>query len=262
VTLYLVNTLPGWLLAILVIGMCIAFALVATHFGRRAMRGGARAGHNDVGGMIMQVVGGVYAVLLALVVIGLWEERSDVEQCLAQEASHLTATYRDIGGLPPEYASLARSQIEAYTSSVVTVSFPEMRQGRASEAARAAYMQMFETIRAFNPQTRHDEILFAEALRELNLSSEARTKRLTAVRGGLPPVFWAVLLATTGMTLAIGGVLSMEDRRHHMNFMVAFATAMGCLLFLVVVLDHPLSGDFGVTPDPYLEALAAMRAAR
>lgn len=261
-TLYLNNTYPGWLLALAIVGACVAFALATTWVGRRAMRGRVQQGHNDVGGMILQIVGGVYAVLLALVVIALWEERSAIEECTASEASYLTAMYRDVGGLPPEFSASARAKIAEYTHAVVEVSYPALRLGKPSDAGRVTYGEMFTTIRSFEPKSVREQALWAEALRELNQSSEARTKRLASVRGGLPPVFWAVLLVSTGLTLALGGLLSMESGRHHYAFMIAFAASTGALLFLVLVLDRPFSGDFGVSPDAYEEALEAMRFTR
>ena len=258
-TLYLDNACPGWLLAVGMVVACVAFAIAATWAGRRAIQGRVRPGHNDVGGMILQIVGSVYAVLLALVVIALWEQRSAIEECTASEASFLTAMYRDVGGLPPEFSGPARAKIQEYTHAVIEVSYPALRLGKPSEAGRVTYGEMFETIRSFEPKTSRDQALWTEVLRELNQSSEARTKRLASVRGGLPAVFWVVLLISTGLTLALGGLLSMESARHHYTFMIAFAASTGVLLFLVLVLDRPFSGDFRVTPDAYEEALEAMR---
>lgn len=261
-TLWLVNTFPAWTLAVGVVGMCVTFALVVTRIGRRLIEKGVRHGHNDVGGMILQTIGGVYAVLLALVVIALWEQRTDADASAAEEAAALIAVYRDVGGLPPEFSQEARATIVAYTKSVIEVSYPALRDGMASAETRLTYGNMFVTVRDFDPKTKHDEVIWTEGLRELNQSSHARTKRLTAVRGGLPPVFWAVLLVSTGMTLAFGGLLAMENARHHYAFMASFAASIGVLLFLVVVLDRPFSGEFGITPAAYEEALDAMTIAR
>jgi hypothetical protein len=261
-TLLLVNTFPSWVLALGVVAACVAFAIFVTWYGRRFLGKDVREGHNDVGGMIMQTVGGVYAVLLALVVISLWDQRSAIDDNASAEAGFLVATFRDVGGLPPEFATEARAKIVAYTQSVVSVGYPALSAGGASDATRQTYSEMFAKLRAFEPKTRHDEMLFAEALRELNQSSESRTKRLEAVRGGLPPVFWAVLVVSTALALLLGGLLSMENARHHYVFMAAFAASIGVLLFLVVVLDRPFSGDLGLTADPYEEALDAMKAAR
>ena len=75
-------------------------------------------------------------------------------------------------------------------------------------------------------------------------------------------MFWAVLLVTTSITLAGVGALQMEGGRVRDCFVAGFACGVGALLFLVLVLDRPFSGDLALTPDPYLESLDSMKAAR
>jgi hypothetical protein len=62
----------------------------------------ARGDHNDVAGFIIAVVGVIYAVLLAFVVIVGWENFSRAKGVVGQEASALRTVYRDSGAFPPE----------------------------------------------------------------------------------------------------------------------------------------------------------------
>jgi ABC-type multidrug transport system fused ATPase/permease subunit len=261
-TLYLVNTFPSWVLVIAVVAACVGFSFLITSIGRRLFGTAAQDGHNDVGGSILQTLGGVYAVLLALVVIALWDQRSNVDNYASDEAGYLIATYRDIGGLPAEFAVPARAAIVDYTKAVIDVGYPALKAGAPSERSRSTFTDMFTMIRAFEPKTRHDEMIYAEALRELNQASEARSRRVAAFRGGLPPVFWAVIVVSTALTLALGGMLAMQSAGHHQLLMAVFAASIGVLLFLVLVLDRPFAGDLGVTPDAFEEAVAAMKMAR
>jgi hypothetical protein len=261
-TTSLVNAFPSWLLAIVIVAVCVTVALVASRILARVFRGHVRPDHSEVAGDVLQAWGAMYAVLLALVVIALWDRRSEVDAHATEEAGFLIATYRDAGGLPPAFREDAHAKIEAYVHAVIERSYPALRVGTPSDETRTTFGDMFTTIRSFRPADLHDEILYGEALRELNQSSEARTKRLAAVRGGLPPVFWAVLLVTTAITLAAVGALQMEGGRVRDCFVAGFACGVGSLIFLVVVLDRPFSGDLALTPDPYLEALDAMKAAR
>jgi hypothetical protein len=262
-TMFLVNTIPSWLLAVLTTATCVGFAFLVTRVINHAFRGHLQADHNELAGAVLQAWGAVYAVLLALVVIALWEQREEVDAHATEEAGYLVAVYRDVGGMPPEFAKDARQKVQAYARAVIERSYPALRIGAADEETRTTYNDLFVAIRDYPAAgNRHHEMLLAEALRELNLSSEARTKRLSAVRGGLPPVFWAVLLVTTAITLASVGALHAESYRVRMLVTAGFAIGVGALLFLVVVLDHPYSGDLSVTPEPYLEALESMRVAR
>jgi hypothetical protein len=75
-----------------------------------------RQKHNDVAGFIYAVLGVVYAVLLALVVIAVWEEFDAAKDTAEQEANALAEIFWLAHGLPePErhhVQELARSYAE------------------------------------------------------------------------------------------------------------------------------------------------------
>jgi hypothetical protein len=65
--------------------------------------------HNDVAGSIIAVVGVIYAVLLAFVVI-ITGENSVAEGVVGEEASALRSIYRESSAFPDEVREPARVQ--------------------------------------------------------------------------------------------------------------------------------------------------------
>jgi uncharacterized membrane protein YgaE (UPF0421/DUF939 family) len=59
-----------------------------------------RQGHNDVAGFIYAVVGVIYAVLLALMVIAVWEDYEKARDTVEQEANALAEIFWLAHGLP------------------------------------------------------------------------------------------------------------------------------------------------------------------
>lgn len=95
-----------------------------------------RLEHNDVAGFIYAVVGVIYAVLLALVVIAAWEELETARATVREEASALAEVFWLAHHLPepdgPRLQELARS----YATVVAEEEWPLMAQGRAPAPRR------------------------------------------------------------------------------------------------------------------------------
>jgi hypothetical protein len=88
-----VTALPIWLTGPLFVIVLPALAIGAQLMIRRSWPALADGGHNDVAGFIIAVVGVLYAVLLAFVMIVSWESFSQAESTVGQEASALRSIY-------------------------------------------------------------------------------------------------------------------------------------------------------------------------
>src|SRR5829696_5700138 len=89
-----------WLLGVLlVIGVPLVTVAVQAAV-RRLAPGIVEGEHNDVAGFLIAVVGVVYAVTLAFIVIVTWEEFRDARDVVEAEAGSLRSLYRDSQFLP------------------------------------------------------------------------------------------------------------------------------------------------------------------
>src|SRR3712207_5994522 len=121
---------------VLVVLVAVLVAVGGLMLVERFVSASLRREHNDVAGFIYAVVGIVYAVLLALVVIAAWEEHETAKDTAQTEANELAETFWLAQGLPepegPRLQELARS----YGRVVVDEEWPLVaREGRASPRA-------------------------------------------------------------------------------------------------------------------------------
>src|ERR671917_490525 len=85
--------------------------------------------HTDVAGYVYAVIGVIYAVVLALVVIAAWEEYRDARAAVANEASAVLNLARAANGWPAGDRDRVESALIAYARQVVDVEWPAMAQG-------------------------------------------------------------------------------------------------------------------------------------
>src|ERR687897_956450 len=73
---------------VVVIGVCLA-AVAGLELVQRLVPSEKRQQHNDVAGFLYAVVGVVYAVLLALLVIAVWEQFQKANETVESEANEV-----------------------------------------------------------------------------------------------------------------------------------------------------------------------------
>ena len=127
----LLGLVPGWLVVIL---LALAWTAIGTGLVllvRRLVGHDRLAPHNDVAGFVFAGVGVVYAVLLAFVVIGVWD-RYEVDQQAAQvEAAHLLTIHRLAGFV--DGGEVVQPAIRRYAELVVSDDWPAMANGGLTE---------------------------------------------------------------------------------------------------------------------------------
>ena len=77
-------------------------------------------------GFIIAVVGVIYAVLPAFVVIVSWENFSQAESAVGQEASALRSIYRESQAFPPDVRARIRADVLRYASTAIEKEWPAM----------------------------------------------------------------------------------------------------------------------------------------
>jgi hypothetical protein len=230
-------------------GICLV-ALLGFELVHRLVPANSRQQSNDVAGFIYAALGVIYAVLLALVVIAVWEEYSAAGETVEQEAN-ATAEIFWLGNRLPEPAGAHVQELaKSYAEEVVHKEWPLLESGDQptleAEAGTPSGWTIIDDIRAslqdFEPRTKADEQLYAEGLDQIENLNNARRMRLVAAEEGIPGVLWSVLvfggMAAVGFTYLFG----LESTWAHRLMVVTLAAVIGLVLFTVSALGLPFEG--------------------
>src|SRR5829696_8880517 len=187
---------------VLVIGGICLLSLGGLEVVERLVPAQTRQQHNDVAGFIYAALGVIYAVLLALVVISVWEEYQAANETVEQEANATAEIFWLGHQLPkpvgPHIQELARS----YAREVVHKEWPLMARGQQPELEQeegtTSGWNLIDDIRAsiqgFEPRTKGEEQLYSKGLDDVENLANARRMRLVASEEGIPGVLWSVLI--------------------------------------------------------------------
>lgn len=249
--------LPIWLLFVLLVIVVPAAAIGLQVLVRRRWPHLAEGDHNDVAGFIIAIVGVIYAVLLAFVVIVSWEQYSRAESVVGQEASALRGLYRESAAFPPEVRERIEADVRAYAEAAVSREWPAMSRGEPGDPAVAAVIDRTAgDLAALPGATPVQEVyLEVEADRFAEVVS-ARSQRLDLAEQGLPGVLWVALVFGAAVTLGFAMIFGLNSTALHTIMTGSLAAVIGVLLFVAVAIDHPFAGDVAVDPAPLERVLS------
>jgi Protein of unknown function (DUF4239) len=214
--------------------------------------------NNEVAGFQFAIVGVIYAVLLAFVVIAVWEKFSEGQTTVAQEAGAAAALFRYGEGPEPEATNL-RKALAAYLTLAIERDWPAMG-GEAEDAETTdALSEVYRAAMALNQSGTRNTADMSEVFAQLDNVTAARRVRLHLATGLVPDVIWVALFAGATLTIAFALFFGAENRLAQIA-MTAILTILVTLgLVVIVALDHPFSGAVHIPPDSLERVLAAFK---
>lgn len=255
----LVNVVPAQLMLVVVIAAFTALAVGCHMLVKRAFRKVDFIGHNEVGGVLVGVVGTIYAVLLGFVTVVVWERFNEAADRFSGEAGSTAAVWHLVAGLPPASALRIRTGAEHYVDAVVVEELPAMSRGEGSPIADGALRGLLREVTTLKPHDAGEANVQLRMLERLNDIWDDRNKRLETNESGVSWLLWAALAISTAAVFGFSFLFGMENQRTHL-VMTAILAAIASTLFTVLVeLNYPFRGNITVPVGAWTTLYAEMR---
>jgi hypothetical protein len=253
---YLLLQVPAPLLAAFFVVVIVGAALGGMWVVRRHTDVQSLEAHKEVAGFLIAVLGALYSVLLAFVVVAMWEAFEEADRVAQSEADQLVSLYRDANAFSDDREDL-RTSIRGYADSVVDEEWPSMAEDqREAPETDLALARLFDGYRAVEPQGAAEEVFLRNDLDRLDDVTEARRERIAAAATELPRPLWNVLIAGCVITVGFSLLFPVKSALVQGVMVGALGALTALMLFLVVSLDLPFTGDLAVEPDAMREAIA------
>jgi hypothetical protein len=214
-----------------------------------------RQRQNDVAGFIYAVLGVAYAVLLALMVIAVWERWEGAMATVDDEASELAEIYWIAHQLPQPEGRHIQELAHSYAEVVVDEEWPLMAQGEFSPKAWATIDELRDSIQSLDSSTDDQLLLDQQELERVHGLADARRDRLLAAEEGLPAILWVVMAGGGFIVVGFTYLFGMENNLTHILMVAALALIISSVLFTVASLNYPFRGDVHIGPDAFEQIL-------
>lgn len=249
---YWIYHLPIWLSFILVNLIFVLGAIggifLFKNFVKKSWKG---HDNNDQIAFYLSAVGVFYGITLGLIAAGVWQNFNDAEEKVNQEASACAAMYRDISSFPAHEATVLQFKLKKYVHYVIYKAWYLHKNGISKTNGTALLTDFQNRLYSFEPQTKREEIIFAEALSQFNKLTQLRRQRLQAVNEGMNSVVWNVIVLGAVLTLLICSLFNIKSLKLHIIMNAIIGLVIGSLIHLIIMLDNPFRGGISITPEAF-----------
>lgn len=253
---FLLEHVPTVWLGVGAVGVVVALALLGLLIVRRSVEHSALESHKEAAGAIFHVIGVIYAVLLAFVVVISWEQFKSVETNAGDEAVMVGNLYREGLALGQQGRPL-RMALQRYAHSVAYVEWNYMAKHQAqSPQTDVALNGVWHAVKGIQPRSPTQTQLVSAAITDLGRMSEDRRTRLIDSTAEVPASLWVVLIAGAVITIGFVYFLGIERFAPQAAMVAALGSIIALSLFVILTLDLPFTGGVSVKPDAMRSVIA------
>jgi uncharacterized membrane protein len=248
--------------AIWVVGIAVAAALVTILVRKYSPKEG-RSG-NEAIGTVYTIVGGLHAVVMAFVLISLFDAVGTVRDGSYAEANGLVAVYWAADALPDPARGQIQEQARTYARTVIDQEWPAMQEGNTVGRQGWTVLERIRTaIDGAPAEGDWQQARKTEAASQLWNVYQARQSRLTAAgNSGVSSVVWIALVVGSILSIALPYLFDGPKLLTHMAIMASLAGTIALLMYAIFQLQNPFSGGAHVDPTAFTSILDRFTAAR
>ena len=247
---WILLNIPTWVIAAIMLAIAVCTAVGGVLLVRHLVDIKKFKQHHDIAGPIFSTIGVIYAVMLAFVLVIVWQDFDRAQNNTVKEANYFAQIYRDATGLPEPFRSQFLEANGNYLKAVIKYEWPQMQRGERSIEAQAAADRVWEVTASFDPKTEKEKIFFSEMLNKMNDAVEMRRQRIQDSGSGLHPSLWFVLLLGGIITVVFTFFFGSENLYAQITMTTMLAVLIVLIIFTILLMDFPYSGDLSIPATP------------
>lgn len=246
--------LPTWVsLLVIVVLPTLAFCGLSNWVCHRHGKGlhslGSEAAQ-DISGYLFSIVG----LILGFVLVNCWDDMKLAKLDLVNETQKLVVISRLVEQFPPEDSQSVRRALVEYIELAIDKEWPVMVQGKPESFTRPAVRQLYSILSRMEANTPTQTEAYASVLSTLDSVVELRNQRLWLAAGTLPEVMWWVVLLGSTLSMTVLTLFPPAAPGNYPSLITLFALMFSMLVYVIVILQYPYSGQLRVEPSLMQEA--------
>ena len=243
----------GLVYGIVILVAVLGITLLLVYLIRRSVPKHLLQTNNEAAIVYVTIIGVIYGVFLAFVILALWERRSRAEDHVEAESAELYVLFRLAREFPAPVGPELVQEILAYNKEIVDFEWPLMVKLELNELTKrgSTLDRIWENSAHFRPVSPAEQVLYQRALEAGEKVYIARRMRLLDAEDGLGRFMWAMIILG-GFTVIIPTLFVHVE---HFGYLIVAKTCMVVLLVLTACtiydLQRPFRGSWPVEPRPY-----------
>jgi ABC-type multidrug transport system fused ATPase/permease subunit len=243
--------LSGWQLFL----VCVIVPMVLSFFGlwisRKIIPSRFLNQSHDVTGPFFSTLGTVYGIFLAFVVSTTWQQFSNTQSNLVQEARLLENLYFQTQAFSSPVREQLQGLLKDYRDSVLHDEWVTMGRGEASPKTALLLGQIGTTYLIYEPHNSNEASFLQESIKNLSSISGLRASRIDDSSSGLIGVLWFVLLIGAVATIGFSFLFGAHNFRAQAVMTMLLTGVISMTFFTIINLDFPFTGTTTISPESF-----------
>ena len=251
-------SLPERLQIVVIIGATVALAFAAAIATRALFDINQLAADTGLTTTVYQVIGTIYAILLAFVVSGIWQNFSGAMTTVHVEADALMSLMHISEAFSKEDTKEIHAAVHSYAKMVIDEEWQELvRLARGYITTKdlivfpGSVLALMGAVQSREPLSAREITVFEQALVKLNDWLDARRERLQSARGGNAAALWPLLIAGAIVLFAFHGLFVANATEVWAALLLGLSLVVGISFYLVFSLDSPFTGTLSADLGPF-----------
>jgi hypothetical protein len=253
----LIDFLPAPAQALLI---TIAFAgvtIAGLYLVRRRVEPETLKADHDVAGFTFGVIGAFYGVVLAFVIVAVWQRFERANDQVQAESLAVSNLYNLSQGLGDPLRHEMRVALRDYTSHVLEPEWEEMADGKFPPD-QAPVQKIWDILVTAKPQTAQEQTFLDKSIDQLTQLSDLRRLRYVYYSEDLPSVIWIVIYVGCAITLGFSYFFVTHRFRQQALMCGTFAALIGLTIMAISELATPYQGAVVVSNQAFKVLASSM----
>jgi len=204
--------------------------------------------NNEVTGIVFGAIALIYSLILAFVIVAVWDDYNDLDKTVETETDKLSNILAHTSNLPDSLKEIVGKSISDYSDQVVDQEWQMQETRTEYPSAIPVLRQKMLNIQVENNMQQR---IFDAVDKDLSSISDLRRERLSHTHSQMPRLIWQILKAGTVLLILFTyffHVPSARLKRLYLSFMVI---TISMCMFLIYTLDHPFNEQGGISNQSY-----------
>lgn len=227
----------------------IAFSLLFIVMNRIFKFYNLKYSDNTTTASIASLLGIVYGVLAGFLCLYLLNNQDQASNAAVDEGSAAFNIYHESKSLKQDYQESIQKSLKSYILNTINYEWPMMALGKWPDKNNDIFIgKMADQLIDYPIVNYSDAIVIYNIKQQINTLYKARQYRMSLINSQLSPGIWYVIILSTGLIIIINYAFRVNFKLHIFS-LTAFSLMAASVLFLLVTLDRPFTGEFVIEPN-------------
>jgi hypothetical protein len=240
----LFDSMPAIYLCLLFMVLCVAASILGHLLFKKLFRYKPQEKNKDILANFFAASCLLYSLLLAFVIIAVWEDYEEVNSIISEETEKLHDINAQAAELPALYAQKIDGGIKLYAQQEL-----DKMQGHENINIKKSLLVLRSNLYKLDSSAENKmiEVINDDIKDIINL----RHKRNSHINSHIPHLVWVILIAGSIIVLIFSYMFLAGVSSGEYVYLALFIGMISMCLFLVYALDHPFYGTSGVSLEPF-----------